>query len=604
MWADNETDIDLLGFEFLVDELEVLLTEERLLPVTVGVSGDWGSGKTSLMEMTKKRLETGENTGRFITVSFSPWRFEDFNYGKVALMAAVVDAIADYADAAEDKSLLKVTAEKAGKLRGLLRKWGIARHGAAIGAAAAGATPEEAQAAAQAAEILAGPEGGDGDDEAPRSFATVAHFHTEFEALIDSLGDDVQAVVVFIDDMDRCSTETIIETFEAMRLFLHAKKTAYVVGAHEEIVEAALEGRYPARREGDERIGRNYLEKMLQNTVVVPPLSEPEAQTYINLLFAELYTTPAEFVQLREAAAERRARHQLSIAMTEGIARETIGDLSPDLTAALDIAEQVGPPLAKRLRGNPRQLKRFLNRFLLRKATADKRSMGLDADKLAKLMVLEELNPNQFEQLFAWHLEAETGAPVELALAEQIARDQKPKNPDQAVVDWAALPGMREWLLLAPSLAEVALGPYFTFSRDKLAMMVGASRLPPDLLQLLADLQSDVDPSRVKAVTTAAELDDSARGDVLPLLLEAAARDTGSAAATSLVELAKERTEVAAAMFEMLGDLAVGKVKQNFILRLGAAFRGDSRLIPLMERWETKGSTGVKRQARRALGKE
>ena len=37
MWADNDTPIDLLGFEYLVDELEILLTEERLLPVTIGV---------------------------------------------------------------------------------------------------------------------------------------------------------------------------------------------------------------------------------------------------------------------------------------------------------------------------------------------------------------------------------------------------------------------------------------------------------------------------------------------------------------------------------------------------------------------------------------
>jgi hypothetical protein len=28
MWPDNETDIDLLGFEYLVDQLEVLLTNE------------------------------------------------------------------------------------------------------------------------------------------------------------------------------------------------------------------------------------------------------------------------------------------------------------------------------------------------------------------------------------------------------------------------------------------------------------------------------------------------------------------------------------------------------------------------------------------------
>jgi hypothetical protein len=47
VWADNETDVDLLGFEFLVDGLVVALTQPRLLPLTVGVLGDWGSGKSA-----------------------------------------------------------------------------------------------------------------------------------------------------------------------------------------------------------------------------------------------------------------------------------------------------------------------------------------------------------------------------------------------------------------------------------------------------------------------------------------------------------------------------------------------------------------------------
>jgi KAP family P-loop domain. len=61
VWADNETRIDLLGFDYLIDSLEIVLTEPRLLPVTVGVLGDWGSGKSSLLTMVTDRLaESGE----------------------------------------------------------------------------------------------------------------------------------------------------------------------------------------------------------------------------------------------------------------------------------------------------------------------------------------------------------------------------------------------------------------------------------------------------------------------------------------------------------------------------------------------------------------
>src|SRR5262245_53184327 len=100
MWADNETAFDLLGFDYLVDGLVVALTEPRLLPVTIGVLGDWGSGKSSLMLIAaaeleaERRVNTGdqgadddgadddanddEDASPYLCVPFSPWQYEDF----------------------------------------------------------------------------------------------------------------------------------------------------------------------------------------------------------------------------------------------------------------------------------------------------------------------------------------------------------------------------------------------------------------------------------------------------------------------------------------------------------------------------------------------
>lgn len=91
MWADNETDLDLLGFDVLVDELVVALTDPRLLPLTVGVLGDWGSGKSSLLRLTRRELEADPDR-RYLCVSFSPWQFEDYDDVKVALLQAILDA--------------------------------------------------------------------------------------------------------------------------------------------------------------------------------------------------------------------------------------------------------------------------------------------------------------------------------------------------------------------------------------------------------------------------------------------------------------------------------------------------------------------------------
>jgi hypothetical protein len=599
MWPDNETDIDLLGFEFLVEELEVLLTEQRLLPVTVGVSGDWGSGKSSLMEMARARLESDQNEKHFICVSFSPWRFENFGYGKAALMAAVIDAIADRG--ADIQGALEEVVDKAKKLRERLTRFGVIKGGTAIAATALGASPPEAALAGQAAEALGGMATAPHAEPA-REFESVASFHVDFEELVQALGEEFRAVVVFVDDMDRCSTETIVETFEAMRLFLHAPKTAYVVGANYQIVEAALDGRYPARREGDDDLGHNYLEKMLQNTVAVPPLSEPEVLTYINLLFCELRTSAEDFATLRNLTSANRAKNQLSVALNAGIAESAMGELSPDLTTDLDIATVIGPSLSRGLRGNPRQIKRFLNRFLLRLRTAGKREMVLDPATLAKLMVLEELHPGDFSKLFVWHLQTEAGVPTEVRLAEELVAGKEPDDPPADVSDWIVQPGIADWLKLSPSLAGVPLGPYFTFSREKLAGSIETARLSLEIQVLLGELESSVRPKQEKAISTASELDAAGLSELLPALLDAAVLDTDGEAAKALVALARRRTEVALAMFEKLVLLPVPKVKGNFVLLLGTAFKGDVRLEQLLPVWLEKGSASVKRQAGRVLG--
>jgi len=602
MWPDNETDIDLLGFDYLVDELEVLLTNERLLPLTVLVSGDWGSGKSSLMEVAYKRLTTGENEDRFICVQFTPWRFEDFNYGKVALMASVVDAIADYAD--EHKGLMQEVGERANKLRRTLHRWGVWRHAAAVGAVSAGAGPEEAAAAAAVADVLGG---GPEDEEPERAFESVAHFHHEFEQLMEELDDKVQALVVFIDDMDRCSsTDTIVETFEAMRLFLHAPKTAYVVGAHANIVEAALDSRYQARREGDDKLGGHWLEKMLQHRIPVPPLGEPEVLTYINLLFAELYTDPDQFDRLRAKADENRKVNPFQVAMNAGIAADAIGELPAALVEGLDVAAEVGPVLAQSLRGNPRETKRFLNDFLVRLETAQRRQMDLDAGKLAKLMVLERLfDERHFERVFKWHLESDTGAPDELRLAEQLARGGRPRGVSSDIRDWVnhvGRPSIANWLRMEPALADTNLGPYFTFSRDRLARLITAPRLSLELQKLLAQLQDDkVDPLRVKAVEETAKLDQGALAELAPALLDKAAQDLNAPAGKSLRELAAQRAEVATAMFDMLDKLPVAKAKGTFALALGTDFKRNPRTRTVLERWVEKGKGDLQRQAKRAL---
>ena len=107
---------------------------------------------------------------------------------------------------------------------------------------------------------------------------------------------------MLIDDLDRCLDDTVIDVFEAIRLFLQVSSTAFVIAANRAIVQAAVERRYPARVDGDPALGKDYLEKIVQVEINIPPLAEPEAETYLNLLFAELRLDDEAMQRVREEA--------------------------------------------------------------------------------------------------------------------------------------------------------------------------------------------------------------------------------------------------------------------------------------------------------------
>lgn len=484
MWADNETRIDLLGFDYLVDSLEVVLTEPRLLPVTVGVLGDWGSGKTSLLHMVGDRLG---GTDGYVVVEFSPWRYEAYDDVKAALMEAVLGKLEERVPKAPDpdraSSLVQRLRAKVGRIMQGPAAAARTLAPAAAGALAAHHGADAALGAAAGGALVAGFEAASGPPRAPdppadppAEFESVADFREEFEELMDGLP-EVQAAVVLVDDLDRCLDDTIIDVFEAIRLFLQVSRTAFVIAANRAIVQAAIESRYPAKAVGDPALGKDYLEKIVQLEIAVPPLAAPEAETYLNLLFADLRLDPQAMSKIREEAAARRRQGQFAVAMNYGIAKGVLGEVPPDLEADMTIVNRIAPALSRGLRGNPRQLKRFLNMLLLRLQTAQRRGVDLDAAVLAKLMVLEQ-QQSEFQQLFIWQV-SQDGAPDEVARAEKAARagEELPAGSPVELATWFT-PAVRQWLQLDPPLASVPLGEYFFFCRDRLSPAAPAARYP------------------------------------------------------------------------------------------------------------------------------
>lgn len=610
MWSDNETTVDLLGFDYLVDSLEILLTQPNLLPVTIGVLGDWGSGKSSLLYMSEARLKASDG---YITVLFSPWRYQGYEDVKSALMNAVLTEVG--------KHIPQDDEEKTGRLHKLQRFVGrMMRFPLAAGksfAATAGSLiathqgvpPEVGAAAAEAAVagieamMEAGAETPPAESGEPTVFESVSDFRDEFERLISDL-DDIKAVVVLIDDLDRCLDNTVIDVFEAIRLFLQVPCTAFVIAANRGIVQAAIERRYPAAQVGDPSLGKDYLEKIIQVEVTVPPLSEAEAETYLNLLFAQLRLDEGQMQSVRDAAMARRRQGQFAIAMNYGIAQTALGNVGADLQNDFTIANRIAPTLSRGLRGNPRQLKRFLNTMLLRMETAKHRSVTLDPAFLAKLMVLEQLASNEFQQLFLWQL-AQDGAPEELTLAEAaaVSGSEVPDSKSELKA-WFGLPIVQGWLKLEPPLAGIPLGEYFFFSRDRLSMTAPEARLSAALQALLSRLQLPVAAQRRAAIEEAAKLPVEEYPALYAALLDRAKRRVSSEAMNSAIELTQKQPASWPALATALKDVPPADIPPALPPRLAAIGKSRQEVRELLDYWDSTGNQGLKKavaEARKAF---
>lgn len=88
--TDNETKVDLLNNEAIATTIIKLLRDRPDQPVTIGVHGDWGAGKSSVLEM----IEAGfEKESKVLCLKFNGWRFQGFEDAKIALIEGIVTGL-------------------------------------------------------------------------------------------------------------------------------------------------------------------------------------------------------------------------------------------------------------------------------------------------------------------------------------------------------------------------------------------------------------------------------------------------------------------------------------------------------------------------------
>lgn len=613
MWADRETDQDLLGFDVLVESIFGLLEEPQLMPLTVGLDGDWGSGKSSLLSMVQTRIEADHPN--MLVVPFSPWMHEGYADSKAALVDDILGAIQERAPATEaDVRKLRQRFRALTHFRKPVTTLvgvgsGLAATGLGypeVAGAAAGAATKAtdlAFSAAEAAEAVAADASGDeGDGDVRATFTTaIAEFRNQFAELLAGV-DGLERVVVLVDDVDRCLPDTVVETFEMIRMFSDIENTVFIIAAHRTVVGDAINARYRALGYvGDDgELGHRYLEKMWHTTLSVPPLTEPEVETYLNLLVSKLHLADEEQGPVLSLLVERGPEESLTPISAEQI-RGVLEDVPTGMASDLQWVMNISDVVANGLLGNPRKIKRFANRLLLAQRVLARRGLDVDPEVLAKLMLLDELLPNEFATLMRWSIRAR-GASPEL---QQVVESEDIETLEAGEVKtWASNPTVQTWVGLEPDLTNVDLRPYIHAARDRSRVGGTARTLTGAERELLERLLSAGSHVRSEAVKTLGEQPETVRKRLVSELCRLTVRRPSSKAPESLLAIADRDPHQILAAMEALKAIPVERVPINLpamvALRLS---RHRTSAIEVLDWWVERSSGPTQRAAEEAAAR-
>jgi len=277
------------GTEHYVNGL-IKFIENSEAPITIALQGEWGSGKTSLMNKLEQRL-CGED-GKFIGVNINTWEYSMLASQEVTIvkiLQKLVGALAepsmkekvgrffDKFSRATVKAGLGMFTSETGVVDDVLDGFGTNR-------------PSELE---QLKEVL---------EESIEKRTTVSN---------------KSSVLVFIDDLDRLNPPVAVEILELLKNVFTLNKCIFVLAIDYEVVVKGLKPKFGELTDKNEREFRSFFDKIIQVPFSLPVnnyrpmdfvLDSLEKVSFINGLERENPTTRDAFGKIVVSSVGKNPR--------------------------------------------------------------------------------------------------------------------------------------------------------------------------------------------------------------------------------------------------------------------------------------------------------
>ncbi len=245
------SDADLFGIKVYQDALIDFISYTKT-PITIALQGEWGSGKTSLMNQLRYEL-CDKDGAKYFPVWINTWQFSLMKTPSQAIMSILEGCINQIGALNPEQ---KKWDESKKKIGGIFKK--MASVGAKVAANAVGVDGDVV-------------DGLFGDESSEKS--DIVQLKEEIQKLVDAALEHDKSrrgFTFYIDDLDRIDPPVAVEILELLKNIFDLDKCVFVLAIDYDVVIKGLKSKFGELTDKNEREFRAFFDKIIQLPFSMP----------------------------------------------------------------------------------------------------------------------------------------------------------------------------------------------------------------------------------------------------------------------------------------------------------------------------------------------